>query len=124
MQQILAQRPKNRGKWAFCEGEILSAQDFGARFLPLRGLRAILGTPGWNCSVDCTNCVVLWRNYFPKSEEGSAGWEGKPVEGSVGWEGLSKMKLVLLSSGSVTGLVNNGDPLSTTITSHVKLSLT
>ena len=32
--------------------KFLNAQDFRARFLPLRGLGAILGTPGWNCSVD------------------------------------------------------------------------
>ena len=55
---------------------------------------------------------------------GSGGWELRPVEGSVGWEGLSKMKLVLLSFGSVMGLTKKGDPFSTLIASHAKLSLT
>ena len=119
--EILARRPKNREKRDFGKLKFLKAQGLGARFLPLRGLGAILGTPGWNCNVVCTKFVVLWRNCLWKAVAGSGGWELRPVEGSVGWEGLSKMKLVLLSFGSVTGLTKKVDPLSTT---HVTLSIT
>ena len=53
---------------------------------------------------------------------GSGGWELRPVEGSVGWEGLSKMKLVLLSFGSVTGLTKKVDPLCNTVSSPITLN--
>ena len=71
--EILARRPKNREKRDFGKLKFLKAQGLGARFLPLRGLGAILGTPGWNCNVVCTKFVVLWRNCLWKAVDGSGG---------------------------------------------------